>query len=169
MKKTFYKRLFFWLISLFIVIFIATIASNEVEVVTNVKEQTQDKKQASSNNPKDMIKNEAESIAKELMSTSINKIEVNKNVSTNNPNDYDLVLHLSFDAKNTKKTTKKLLETYNNEIGARVGKVLNKVQELTIFWEVPFIQKGNNIVKANLKRSEDNMIFKDTWVASVLK
>lgn len=169
MEKTFYKRLFFWLISLFVVIFIATIASNEVEVVTNVKEQTQDKKQASSNNPKDMIKNEAESIAKELMSTSINKIEVNKNVSSNNPNDYDLVLHLSFDAKNTKKTTKKMLETYNNEIGARVGKVLNKVQELTIFWEVPFIQKGTNIVKANLKRSEDNMLFKDTWVASVLK
>ncbi|MGE7884910.1 hypothetical protein [Bacillus sp. NPDC094077] len=169
MEKTFYKSLFFWLISLFVVIFIATIASNEVEVVTNVKEQTQDKKQASSNNPKDMIKNEAESIAKELMSTSINKIEVNKNVSSNNPNDYDLVLHLSFDAKNTKKTTKKMLETYNNEIGARVGKVLNKVQELTIFWEVPFIQKGTNIVKANLKRSEDNMLFKDTWVASVLK
>lgn len=169
MEKTFYKSLFFWLISLFVVIFIATIASNEVEVVTNVKEQTQDKKQASSNNPKDMIKNEAESIAKELMSTSINKIEVNKNVSSNNPNDYDLVLHLSFDAKNTKKTTKKMLETYNNEIGARVGKVLNKVQELTIFWEVPFIQKGTNIVKANLKRSEDNMLVKDTWVASVLK
>ncbi|MGR5939088.1 hypothetical protein ACT7CW_00110 [Bacillus pacificus] len=52
-----------------------------------------------------------------------------------------LLVHLSFDAKNSAKTSKDMIEMYNNDIGAKVGKSEKNVQELTIFWEVPYHQK----------------------------
>nr|WP_088327958.1 hypothetical protein [Bacillus cereus] len=94
-----------------------------------------------SSNPKDKIKNKAESIVKGVTGTSIKKIEVNENLGTDNPDDYILLLHLSFDTKNTKQTTKEMIDMHNNEIGVKVAKELKNVQEVAIFWEAPYIQK----------------------------
>ncbi|PDM37829.1 hypothetical protein CMV37_11975 [Bacillus cereus] len=103
------------------------------------------------------------------MGTSIKKIEVNEHAGTDNPDDYILLLHLSFDTKNTKQTTKEMIEDHNNEIGVKVAKELKNVQEVAVFWEAPYIKKGDNIVKANLERSGDKMMFKENWIAPVLK
>ncbi|EOW9530430.1 hypothetical protein ACO11K_004252 [Bacillus cytotoxicus] len=138
---------------------------------TKTTEKAATEKQEPNNKQLDKsnIENEAESIVKDLMSISVKKIEVNENLGTDNPDDYILLLYLSFDAKNTKQTTKEMIEMYNNEIGAKVGKSLNNVQELAIFWEVPYHQKDINLAKANLERVGDKMKFKENWIAPALK
>ena len=131
------------------------------------EEQKSNTKQTS-NDPKDVIKNNAESIVKDLTSVSVKKIVVNENMGTDNPDDYILLVYLSFDAKNSKSTTKEMIEMYNNEIGAKIGKSEKNVQELTIFWEVPHQQKDTNLAKASLERSGDQMQFKEKWIAPAL-
>ncbi|MDA1690224.1 MULTISPECIES: hypothetical protein [Bacillus] len=169
MKKPFYKKWWVWLIAIFVLfIMIGACSNKDKDKKTSEPTKTETKKSDSSN-PKDKITNEAESIAKGLMGTSIKKIEVNEHAGTDNPDDYILLLHLSFDTKNTKQTTKEMIEDHNNEIGVKVAKELKNVQEVAVFWEAPYIKKGDNIVKANLERSGDKMMFKENWIAPVLK
>ncbi|PGZ55642.1 hypothetical protein COE56_03235 [Bacillus anthracis] len=134
------------------------------ETITTENQETNNKQAA-----KNDIKDKATVIADNLFSTSIKKIEVNEHAGTDDPDDYVLLLHLSFDAKNTKKTTREVINDHNNTIGAKVQKELENVKEVAVFWEVPYIQKGDNIVKANLERSGDKIMFKENWIAPILQ
>ncbi|HDR4423553.1 TPA: hypothetical protein QCP59_004399 [Bacillus cereus] len=170
MKKPFYKKWWFWTIAVIIVFFIAGNNGSKKEETAAKKTATTQKQEQPKEaaTPQDKIKNNITSIVKELHGVSIKEININENLGTDNPDDYIALVHLSFDAKNSAKTSKNMIETYNNDIGAKVGKSEKNVQELTIFWEVPYHQKDNNLAKANLERVGDNMKFNSQWFAPVL-
>ncbi|HDR5267527.1 hypothetical protein E8M24_07380 [Bacillus thuringiensis] len=100
---------------------------------------------------------------------TVKESKINEHLGTDNPDDYILLLYLSFDGKNSGQQTKSLIDMYNNEIGARIGGGIDKIQELVIFWEVPHIKKGPNLVKVNLQRLDDKMVFKEKWIDPILK
>lgn len=114
------------------------------------------------------IKSDIESIVDGFQTTSIKEIKVNENMGTDAPDDYIALVYLSFDAQNRKSTTKNVIDLYNNELGAQVAKI-KEVNELVIFWEVPYHLNNINAVKATLKRQGDDMYFESTWIAPALK
>ncbi|HFK1431555.1 TPA: hypothetical protein ACGXNJ_001557 [Bacillus cereus] len=107
-------------------------------------------------------------IEDKITNAEIDKIEVNEHLGTQEDGDYIALIHLKFKPKNSNETTLKLIDLYNNEIGAQLAKQ-KEIQEVTIFWEAPYIKEDMNIVKANLQRNGDNMIFNNTWVAPLMK
>lgn len=98
------------------------------------------------------------------MSTSIKKIEINKHYGTDDPDDYIALIYLSFDAKNTVSTTKKMVEMYSSDLAAKLADE-KKIYEIAIFWEVPCLKEGMNVVKFNLTRDGENMVFREKWFA----
>lgn len=117
---------------------------------------------------KDDIEEKVKDITRDFNSTSAKEIKVNENMATDDPHDYIVLVYLSFDAKNSKKTTRDMINMYNNELGAQLAKV-SEVGELTVFWEVPYHLEDENSAKANLKRNGDNMFFEEEWYAPVLQ
>ncbi|MDA2666933.1 MULTISPECIES: hypothetical protein [unclassified Bacillus cereus group] len=107
-------------------------------------------------------------IEDKITNAEIDKIEVNEHLGTQEDGDYIALIHLKFKPKNSNETTLKLIDLYNNEIGAQLAKQ-KEIQEVTIFWEAPYIKEDMNIVKANLQRNGDNMIFNNTWIAPLMK
>ncbi|MEH6891955.1 hypothetical protein V7024_20180 [Bacillus sp. JJ864] len=107
-------------------------------------------------------------IVGKLGGASVKKIEVNEHLGTDTPDDYIVLAYLSFDRANSKGTTKKMIEQYNNEIGALVGNMEQNAQILTIFWKVPYQQKDTNLAKTNLERADTKMKFKSNWFARAL-
>lgn len=107
-------------------------------------------------------------IEDKITNAEISKIEVNEHLGTQEDGDYIALIHLKFKPKNSNETTLKLIDVYNNEIGAQLAKQ-KEIQEVTIFWEAPYIKEDMNVVKANLQRNGENMIFNNTWVAPLMK
>ncbi|MGH0421947.1 hypothetical protein [Bacillus cytotoxicus] len=107
-------------------------------------------------------------IENKITNADISKIEVNEHLGTQEDGDYIALIHLKYNPKNSKETTLKLIDVYNNEIGAQLAEK-KEIQEATIFWEVPYIKEDMNVVKASLQRNGDNMVFKDVWVAPLMK
>ncbi|QDP99635.1 hypothetical protein FOH38_03155 [Lysinibacillus fusiformis] len=82
-------------------------------------------------------------------------------------NKYIVMPHLKWNVKNGKKTTVEMLEMYNDHIAAKLYEPA--VEEITVFWEVPFHLEGNNIAKFNYTHTTTGMAKNDKWLAYVLK
>lgn len=137
------------------------------EIVDNSKQETGSIKYAP--NPKDKISSKVKSVIKDSASqtkVSITSISVNENLGTDEENDFVVLAYLSFDVKNNAKMTKEMLVLLNNQIGANMAEIDN-ISELTIFWEVPYLNSSNdNIAKANLLRNDKGFYFEDEWYDS---
>lgn len=103
-----------------------------------------------------------EVIEENINSTDITDIRVNEHQGTDDPDDFLVLIDLTWNVKNRAGTTQEMLEMYNSHIGAKLAK-LEDVEEVTIFWEVPYLAEGENIVKANLHRDGENMYFEEHW------
>ncbi|PHA00908.1 hypothetical protein COE51_06245 [Bacillus pseudomycoides] len=145
----------------------------KANTVETPKENTSNSEPKVTDSEKQMKKYSLESdisnlIKKDITNAEINKIEVNENLGSSEEGDYVALIYLKYKPKNSNETTLKLIDMYNNEIGAQLAK--NKeLTDITIFWEAPYIKENMNVVKANLQRSGDNMVFKDVWVAPLMK
>ncbi|MCU4900747.1 hypothetical protein OB975_25180 [Bacillus cereus] len=147
--------------------------NTETSPKTNSLDSTGNSISQKTDNEKQMKKYSLESditslIENKITNAEIDKIEVNEHLGTQEDGDYIALIHLKYKPKNSNETTLKLIDLYNNEIGAQLAKQ-KEVQEVTIFWEAPYIKEDMNIVKANLQRNGENMIFNDTWVAPLMK
>lgn len=116
--------------------------------------------------PKDEIVSEVESSVRSSLSrvdATISDISVNENLGTDNEDDYIALIYLSFDAKNTPRTSKDMINLITNEVAYNLVKV-NNISEITIFWTVPYLSSSNNnIAKANLLRNKSGFYFADEW------
>lgn len=120
-------------------------------------------------NFKDDISFEVESVIRNSTSqtsVSITSISINENLGTDEENDFVVLAYLSFDVKNKPKTTKEMLNLLNNEIGVNMAEIDN-ISELTIFWEVPYLNSSHdNVAKANLLRNDKGFYFEEEWYNS---
>lgn len=93
-------------------------------------------------------------------STSFNEISVNKDMGEGEG--YIVLAHLSFDRKNRANTAKDMISMYAQDLGASLADQPD-INEVTVFFEVPYLKEGDNIYKLNMQRSGDGMAIKDEF------
>lgn len=175
MNKPFYKKWWFWVIA--VILFgaigsfmeeptdetIATTPVAEIETVDKpITEPEKTPEPAKELTPQEKIADNVEKSTTKMRKVSIKDFQVNENFGTEKDGDYIVLAYMSFDAENTAETTRKTIENYNNEIAANLA-VEESVQDLVIFWEVPYLQSGSNVIKATLYRKDGKMVFDNTW------
>lgn len=68
--------------------------------------------------------------------TVIEKITVNENLSTEEPNDYIALIYLAFDIKNTRETGNKMMRMYSDDMAATMAdKGMSNIGEASVFWK----------------------------------
>lgn len=112
--------------------------------------------------PQEAIERAVSDIVADLQATTLQDVKINKHVGTDDPDDFIVLVYLSFDAKNRANTAKRMIDMYNNEIGARLADIA-EITEVTTFWEVPYLLEGQNVVKANMERQSSGMVYTDRW------
>lgn len=60
------------------------------------------------------------------------------------------LVYLTWNQKNTGKTSKKMLEMYSSDLAATLGEQNSSVNEIAIFWTVPHL---NDTAKCSYKRN----------------
>ncbi|MBK4212542.1 hypothetical protein EGI07_09950 [Bacillus pumilus] len=103
---------------------------------------------------------EIESIIEDNYTTaSIEKIEINEDMGSGEPNKLIALVHLSFDAKNSAHTSYNMTEMFSEDLAAKIGSDNDSISQLSVFWKVPYIS-DKNAAKFSYERSGDNMIIK---------
>ena len=116
-------------------------------------------------------KEEIKKIVKNIVSTDLSETKIN-DLTVNNyqgeENKYIVLPHLKWEVENSKKTTVEMLEMYSDNIAAKLYEQPG-IEEITVFWEVPYHLEGENIAKFNYTRTTTGMAKNDKWLAPVLK
>lgn len=116
-------------------------------------------------------KEDIKKIVEKIVSTDIKKTKINE-LSVNNykteEKQYIVLPHLTWEVKNSEKTTVEMLEMYSDNIAAKLAEEKG-IQEITVFWEVPYHLEGENIAKFNYTRAANGMAKTDKWLAPVLQ
>lgn len=102
----------------------------------------------------------AERVESQYNSTSIRNIRINEDMGTGEG--YIVLVDLSFDAKNRPGTAKDMIEMYSSDLAATLGEEPD-VNEVTVFWEVPYLQESGNIAKIATQRTDGGMAFTEEW------
>lgn len=103
---------------------------------------------------------EIESIVEEnYKAASIEKIEINQDMSTDQDNKLLALVYLSFDFKNTAQTSYNMVEMFSDDLAAKIGSDNESISQLSVFWKVPYLS-DKSAAKFSYERSGDNMIIK---------
>lgn len=98
-------------------------------------------------------------ITDKYTSTDIDKIVINENLGTDTPDDYIALVYLTWNVQNSGETSKEVLTLYSNDLASMAAEKLTNVQEIAIFWEVPYL---NDSAKCAYERNGDAMYVSDT-------
>lgn len=97
--------------------------------------------------------------------TDIQQIEINENLGTEEGGDYIILARLTWNMKNSGATSKKMLEMYSSDFAARIGTEQPTVNEVAIFWTVPYLDNAN--AKWSYERMNEGMYLSDNMMDSV--
>lgn len=114
----------------------------------------------------DMIKGDVEIEIKKIIeekykTTSIEKIEINEDMGASEKNKLIALVYLSFDALNTSKTAYNMVEMYSDDLAANIGKDSDTVNQIAVFWKVPYINEEETVAKFSYERSGKQMKITD--------
>ena len=70
------------------------------------------------------------------------------------------MVYLTWDQKNSGNTSKKMLDLYSSDMAARMYDDMPEIQELAVFWTVPYLNNGS--AKISFERSNSGMKYTDT-------
>ena len=79
-----------------------------------------------------------DTVADNYRSTTVDSITINENLGTDTADDYIVLVNLTWDVKNSAKTTKEMLEMYTSDLAANLNQTFDSVSEITVFWAVPY-------------------------------
>lgn len=83
--------------------------------------------------------------------TTVDSITINDDAGTDTPDDYIALVNLTWSQKNSQETTKKMLDMYSQDMAARIYKDSSSVQEICIFWTIPYLNaSANGVLNADL-------------------
>ncbi len=130
------------------------------EQVQQVTQKAEQPKQEASKpaTPEDKIKDRVKQYVKDYNKTDINDITVNPDLGTEKDGDYVVLVRLTWNEMNSGETSQKMLEMYSSDMAARMYNDLPEVQELAVFWTVPYI---NGQAKVSFERTNGGMAFTD--------
>jgi len=127
------------------------------------EEKEQEKKEQQEKETKDkIIKEKIINLVEDESGVKLNKVEVVKNLSDDADGGYNALVHLVFDSKNRAKTAKGAINAVTDKTGANLAGTVG-LENVTFFWEVPYLLEDNNIVKINAEQKEDKMYRVDEW------
>ncbi len=93
--------------------------------------------------PKDIPDRHYENFIKEKLPSyygvELQKVTINPDYSTDNPDDHIVLVNFSWNVKNSKATTKDMLTMYADDLAASIAEEFSDVNEIAIFWEVPYL------------------------------
>lgn len=89
--------------------------------------------------------------------TTVDSVTVNEDLGTEADGDFVLLVYATWDVKNSVKMTNKVLAMYSEDFAARVGQDLENVQELSVFWTVPYYSEDDTSVKYSYERAGAGM------------
>ena len=91
--------------------------------------------------------------------TILDDLTVNDDLGTDADGDYVVLVNLTWNQKNTGKTSQEMLDMYSSDMAARIYQDMSKVQELCIFWTVPYLNDGT--AKISFERKDNGMAYMD--------
>ena len=91
-------------------------------------------------------------------STDITKITLNEDLGTDTEGDLIALVYLTWNVSNSGKTSKEMLSMYSSDLAATVASDCPNIQEIAIFWEVPYL---NDNAKCSYERKDDGMYEMD--------
>ena len=97
-------------------------------------------------------------ITEQYTMTQIDRITINDDLGTEADGDYIALVYLTWNQKNTGTTSKKMLEMYSSDLAATLGEQNSYVNEIAIFWTVPYL---NDTAKCSYQRNGDGFVEMD--------
>lgn len=91
--------------------------------------------------------------------TILDDLTVNDDLGTDADGDYVVLVYLTWNQKNTGKTSQEMLDMYSSDMAARIYQDMPEVQELCIFWTVPYLNDGT--AKISFERKDNGMAYMD--------
>lgn len=115
-------------------------------------------KTTTQSSPEGKIKAQIRSYVREYDGTSVDSITVNPNMGTDKDDDYIALVRLTWNVRNDGELSKEMLDMYSSDIAIKMYKDLPEVQELAVFWTVPYL---NGSAKISFERVESGMKYTD--------
>lgn len=111
---------------------------------------------------KSVAEYEIESIIEDnYKAASIEKIEINQDMSTDQDNKLIALVYLSFDFKNSAQTSYNMVEMFSDDLASKIGTDNNTINQMAIFWKVPYIDEDEILAKFSYERSGKQMKITD--------
>lgn len=112
---------------------------------------------AEEDDPVEQAKQDIEEAARQIVAnnytmTDVDSVTVNEDYGTDADGDYILLVYLTWNVENSTKMTEKVLAMYSEDFAARVGEDLEAVQEVTLFWTVPYHSETETAAKYSYER-----------------
>ncbi|WHX43777.1 hypothetical protein QNH35_13700 [Bacillus pumilus] len=105
---------------------------------------------------------EIESIVEDnYKAASIEKIEINQDMSTDQDNKLIALVYLSFDFKNSAQTSYNMVEMFSDDLASKIGTDNNTINQIAVFWKVPYIDEDETLAKFSYERSGEHMKITD--------
>lgn len=92
--------------------------------------------------------------------TTLDRISINEDLGTAATGDYVAMVYLTWDVKNNGKNTHDMLKMHSTDMSVRVQVDLPEIQELVIFWSIPYL---NSDAKISYVRTEKGMQLSDDY------
>lgn len=159
-KKPFFKKWWFWIIIVLVIIGLIggggeketkPIETDSIEVTTApetvAEEPTTEPVVLSEKEQIEKVLNDR--IIEKYTYTDIDSITINDNLGTDEEGDYVALVYLTWNVKNSGKTSKEMLKMYSADLAATLAEQNETVKELAIFWTVPYL---NDNAKCSYER-----------------
>ena len=132
------------------------------EQQTNVSDSTDEQQTENEepSSPQDIIeKTIRDRIEEKYTYSEIDEITINDNLGTDTPDDYIALVNITWTQKNSGKTSKEVLKMYSDDLAATLAQHCENVQELAVFWTVPYL--NNASAKCSYERKDGGMYVMD--------
>lgn len=91
--------------------------------------------------------------------SDISRITINENLGTDAEGDYIALVYITWTQKNSGKTSKEVLKLYSDDLAATIAQECDDIQEIAIFWTVPYLNNAN--AKCSYERKNGGMYEMD--------
>lgn len=160
-KKPFYKKLWFWLVIVIIVLAAVAGAGGNANNDGNTPAASESATSSvtESSEPEDQIKSIINKrVTDKYAQTAIDGITINENASSQSKGGSVVLVNLTWNVRNSEETSKEMLGMYSDDLAATVAQECSDVEELAIFWDIPYLDVD---AKWAYERKGDSMILTD--------
>lgn len=170
-NKPFYKRVWFWVVVVVLILIVIIASGSDSNNIDKAKddenntsssiEKYLDKPYDENSEEMKIAKTAFDRIQSKFEDTDITKITVNENSGTDNPDDYVLLVNLTWNRKNKEDTTKEMMRMYCDDLAAYTVESNSKVQEVALFWTIPYHKEDGVSAKCSYEQKNGKMILSD--------